>query len=60
MTRAPLLDSAGAFNRAAIMHDAHRQYRTCAPLGWSFGRCLSFAWARARAMRDAQCLPKAA
>ncbi len=60
MTRAPLLRPDGRYDRAAIMRDAHRQYRTCAPLGWTFGRCLRFAWARARAMRDVQRMPNAA
>ncbi len=54
MMRAPLLTPAGAYDKAAIMREGHRQYRTCARLGWSFGRCLSFAWAKARAMREAE------
>ncbi len=39
------------FDRAAIMRDAHDQYRRTRSLGWSWSRCLSFAWQRARAMR---------
>ncbi len=58
--RAPLLTPAGRFDRAAIMRDAHDQFRRTRALGWSWSRCLSFSWARARAMREAQCLPKAA
>ncbi len=52
MMRVPLLTPRGAFDRAAIMREAHRQFKMCHPLGWSFGRCLSFAWNKARAMRD--------
>ncbi len=58
--RAPLLTPAGAFDRAAIMRDAHRQFGQMRRHGWSWGRCLRFAWARARAMRDVQRMPNAA
>ena len=55
-----LLTAAGSYDRRAVMTEAHRQFRLMRPLGWSFGRCLSFAWAKARevvvglnkAMRD--------
>ncbi len=46
-----LLDKDGAFDRAAIMRDAHRQYRQMRRFGWSWSRCLSFAWSKAKAMR---------
>ncbi len=55
-----LIDDTGAFNRHAIMCDAHRQYRQMRAFGWSWSRCLSFAWARAQAMREAMALPMAA
>ncbi len=54
MTHAPLLTQSGSYDRAAIMRDAHRQFRQMRALGWTFGRCLSFSWAKARAMREAQ------
>ncbi|WP_036285581.1 hypothetical protein [Methylocystis sp. ATCC 49242] len=49
--RRPLLTPAGAFDRAAIMSDAHRQLRLMASHGWSWSRCLAFSWARAKAQR---------
>ncbi len=55
-----LIDDKGRFNRAGIMLDAHRQYRQMRAFGWSWSRCLSFAWARARAMREAAMLRMAA
>jgi hypothetical protein len=33
------------------MTEAHRQFRLMRRYGWSFGRCLSFAWAKAREQR---------
>jgi hypothetical protein len=39
------------FDRRAIMIEAHRQFRLMRRYGWSFGRCLSFAWAKAREQR---------
>ncbi len=42
---------AETYDRSAIMFDAHRQYRLMRPLGWSFARCLSFAWSKAKARR---------
>jgi hypothetical protein len=33
------------------MIEAHRQFRLMRRYGWSFGRCLSFAWAKAREQR---------
>lgn len=41
---------AARFDRAAVMRDAHKRYRDGRRLGlgWTFGRCLSTAWAAAR------------
>jgi hypothetical protein len=55
-----LLTPAGRLDRRAVMLDAHRQFRLMRPLGWSFGRCLSFAWAKAREQRAAAGLRLAA
>ncbi len=41
------------YDRGAICREAHRQFRQMRRFGWSFGRYLSFAWAKARAMRAA-------
>jgi hypothetical protein len=38
-------------DRRAVMTQAHRQFRLMRRYGWSFGRCLSFAWAKAREQR---------
>ena len=37
-------------DRAAIMRDAHKRFRdgTRLGLGWTFGQCLSTAWAAAK------------
>jgi hypothetical protein len=35
-------------DRRAIMTEAHRQFRLMRRYGRNFGRCLSFAWAKAR------------
>jgi hypothetical protein len=42
-------------DRRAVMVDAWRRYRDGQRLGlgWSFGRCLSTAWAAAKIRRDA-------
>jgi hypothetical protein len=42
------------FDRAAIMRDAHKRYRDGKRLGlgWTFGRCLSTAWAAAKMRRE--------
>ncbi len=55
-----MLKADGSFDRGAVMRDAHAQYRRTRALGWSWGRCLAFSWARARAMRAAAQLPLAA
>ena len=49
-----LVTPAGRLDRRAVMTEAHRQFRLMRPLGWSFGRCLSFAWAKAREQRGAR------
>ena len=46
-----LVTPAGRLDRRAVMTEAHRQFRLMRPLGWSFGRCLSFAWAKAHEQR---------
>jgi hypothetical protein len=38
-------------DRRAVMIEAHRQFRLMRRYGWSFGRCLSFAWAKGREQR---------
>lgn len=42
------------YDRAAIMRDAHKRFRDGKRLGlnWTFGQCLSTAWAAAK-MRQA-------
>jgi hypothetical protein len=42
----------GCYDSAAITRDAHRQFRVMGPHGWSFSRCLSYSWTRARAQRE--------
>jgi hypothetical protein len=46
-----LLTPAGRLDRRAITIEAHREFRVMRRHGWSFGRCLSFAWAKARERR---------
>ncbi len=46
-----LVTPAGRFDRRAVMTEAHRQFRLMRRYGWSFGRYLSFAWAKAREQR---------
>ena len=46
-----LVTPAGRLDRRAITIEAHRQFRLMGRYGWSFGRCLSFAWAKAREQR---------
>jgi hypothetical protein len=48
---ATLTAPCGSYDRRAIMIEAHRQFRLMRRYGWSFGRCLSFAWAKAREQR---------
>jgi hypothetical protein len=47
-----LVTPAGRLDRRAVMIEAHRQFRLMRRHGWSFGRCLSFAWAKAREIRE--------
>ncbi|WP_144259387.1 hypothetical protein [Methylocystis sp. ATCC 49242] len=42
----------GDYDHAAILRDAHRQFRVMGRHGWSFSRCLAYSWTRARAQRD--------
>jgi hypothetical protein len=46
-----LLTPGGRLDRRAVMTEAHRQFQLMRRYGWSFGRCLSFAWAKAREQR---------
>jgi hypothetical protein len=50
-TMTSLVTPAGRLDRRAVMIEAHRQFRLMRRYGWSFGRCLSFAWAKAREQR---------
>jgi hypothetical protein len=34
------------------MRDAHRRHHLMARHGWTWSRCLTFAWTKARAMRE--------
>jgi hypothetical protein len=54
-----------AYDLRAIMCDAHAQWRCMGRRGWSWSRCLSFAWAKVRAERarmlaqhESSCHPK--
>jgi hypothetical protein len=51
-----LLTPAGRLDRHAIMIEAHRQFRLMRRYGWSFGRSLSFAWAKAWPLSEAKFL----
>ena len=51
--RIDLITPDGRYDKAAILRDAHdHQYGAMRRHGWSWSRCLSFSWARARAMRE--------
>jgi hypothetical protein len=51
--RIDLITPDGRYDKAAIFCDAHdHQYGAMRRHGWSCSRCLSFSWARARAMRE--------
>ena len=43
------------YDRAAIMHDAHKRFRDGKRLGlgWTFGQCLSTAWHAAKERHEA-------
>lgn len=53
-----MVTPAGGYDRAAIMRDAHKRFRDGKRLGlgWTFGQCLSTAWAAARMRRAALAL----
>ncbi len=55
--RVALIDAYGRYDRAAICREAHRQFRQMRSFGWSFGRCMSFAWSKAKAMRAGNSSP---
>jgi hypothetical protein len=46
-----LVMPAERLDRRAVMTEAYRQFRLMRRYGWSFGRCLSLAWAKAREQR---------
>jgi hypothetical protein len=51
--RIDLITPDGRYDKAAILRDAHcHQYGAMRRHGWSWSRCLSFSWARARAMQE--------
>lgn len=37
-----------SIDRAAVMTEARRQYQIMRPLGWTFARCLQYAWTKLR------------
>jgi hypothetical protein len=39
-------DGADRLDRAAVMIEARPQYQIMGPLGWTFGRCLSYSWTK--------------
>ncbi len=47
-----LVDDSAAYNRRAIMREAHRAYGVMKGRGWTFADALRFAWGRAREARD--------
>lgn len=42
------------YDRAAVMREAHKQWRQSKRLGlgWDFGRCLRFAWHKAKGKKE--------
>ncbi len=48
----PLIRPDGGYDRRAIMAEAHRQFALTRGFGWTFGRCLSFAWKKAKGQRE--------
>lgn len=53
VVRLALITPEGHYDKAAILRDAHyHQYGAMRRHGWSWSRCLSFSWVRARAMQD--------
>lgn len=35
-------------DRAAVMIEARRQFSIMGPLGWTFAKCLAYAWNKAK------------
>ena len=51
--RNDLITPDGRYDKAAILRDAHyHRYGAMRRHGWGWSRCLSFSWARARAMQE--------
>jgi hypothetical protein len=51
--RNDLITPDGGYDKAAILRDAHyHRYGAMRRHGWNWARCLSFSWARARAMQE--------
>jgi hypothetical protein len=51
--RIDLITPDGRYDKAAILRDAHcHQYGAMRRHGWSWSRCLSFSWVRARTMQE--------
>jgi len=46
-----LLRPCGFYIRGAIMIEAHPQFCQMRRYGWFWGRCLAFAWTKAREQR---------
>jgi hypothetical protein len=56
--RIDLITPDGGYDKAAILRDAHyHRYGAMRRHGWNWSRCLSFSWARARAMQERTQLP---
>ncbi len=56
------------FDRSAVMRDAHRRWNYARSKGWhrsyardrwTWGRCLTLAWAAAKQQREYKALPRA-
>ncbi len=47
-----LVADEAAYDRRAIMAEAHRAYAIMKGRGWGFGEALCFAWGRAREARQ--------
>ena len=56
--RIDLITPDGRYDKAAILRDAHcHQYGAMRRHGWSWSRCLSFSWVRARTMQESPSSP---
>jgi hypothetical protein len=40
--------TAGRVDRGAVMREAARQFSIMGPLGWTFAKCLAYAWTKLR------------